>query len=111
VQAQTSLRTIKLVHTAVWAVFASAILAIPIYAWLGAWRITFFLIALVTAECLVLVFNRMRCPLTGAAARHTDERQENFDIYLPLWLARWNKHVFGTLFVLGLIVTLYRWRG
>jgi hypothetical protein len=30
----------------------------------------------------------MRCPLTGIAARYTDDRRDNFDIYLPPWLAR-----------------------
>ena len=52
---------------------------------------------------LVLVFNRWRCPLTDIAAQYTDDRRDNFDIYLPLWLARYNKHIFGWLFVLGLI--------
>jgi hypothetical protein len=28
-------------------------------------------------------------------------RRDNFDIYLPLWLARRNKAIFGALFVLG----------
>ena len=27
--------------------------------------------------------------LTDVAARYTPERQDNFDIYLPLWLALW----------------------
>jgi hypothetical protein len=33
------------------------------------------------------------------AARHTEQRSKNFDIYLPLWLARHNKTIFGALFV------------
>jgi hypothetical protein len=36
-------------------------------------------------------------------------RAANFDIYLPLWLATYNKHVFGPLFVAGILVALYRW--
>lgn len=44
--------------------------------------------------------NRLRCPLTDIAARHTADRRANFDIYLPLWLAR-SKHVFGTLYLIG----------
>jgi hypothetical protein len=43
------------------------------------------------------------------AARYTDDRADNFDIYLPLWLARYNKHVFGFLFVAGEIVVLSQW--
>jgi hypothetical protein len=44
-------------------------------------------------EVAVLVLNRMRCPLTGIAARFTEDRRANFDIYLPLWLARYNKQI------------------
>jgi hypothetical protein len=108
--ASGSLRLIKAVHTVIWALFATAIVAIPVAAALEAWTLTGALIALVTFECLVLAFNRMRCPLTAVAARYTNDRRDNFDIYLPLWLARYNKHIFGTLFVIGLLVTLYRWR-
>jgi hypothetical protein len=104
-----ALRAIKLLHTVVWAAFAAAIVAIPIAAWLGAWRLTAFLAALVAVECLVLAANRMQCPLTAVAARYTDDRAANFDIYLPLWLATYNKHVFGPLFVAGILVALYRW--
>lgn len=105
-----ALHAIKLTHTVVWAVFAGSIVAIPIAAWVGAWRVAWFLIALVSAECMVLVANRMRCPLTAVAARYTEDRRDNFDIYLPLWLARYNKHIFGPLFLIGLLVTIYRWR-
>lgn len=107
--AAVALHRIKLLHTAVWAFFAGSILAIPIAARSGHWSLTIVLIALVTVECLVLAFNRMRCPLTAVAARYTDDRRANFDIYLPLWLARYNKHIFGTLFAGGLLFTLYRW--
>ena len=31
------------------------------------------------------------------AARFTEERHDNFDIYLPLWLARHNMPIFGVL--------------
>ena len=102
------LRAIKLIHTTVWAFFAGAILAIPVAAWLEQWRLATALIAIVSVECLVLAANRMRCPLTAVAARYTDDRRDNFDIYLPLWLARYNKHIFGTLFAAGIVITLYR---
>ena len=107
--ATTTLRNIKLLHTAVWAVFAGSIVAIPILAWLEHWRQVGALIALVSVECIVLVVNGMRCPLTAVAARYTDDRADNFDIYLPLWLARRNKEIFGSLFVAGLLFTLMRW--
>ena len=82
-QPATALRLVKTIHTVVWAVFAGAILAIPVLAWYGFWFAAAALIALVLVEYLVLAFNRMRCPLTGIAARYTDGRRDNFDLYLP----------------------------
>ena len=52
-----------------------------------------------------------RCPLTDLAARYTDDRRANFDIYLPLWLAANNKRIFGSVFVAGLVVAAVRWLG
>jgi hypothetical protein len=103
------LRFIKVAHTIIWALFAGSIVAIPVLAWFNEWTLTGIIILFVLLECLVLVFNHMRCPLTDIAARYTDDRADNFDIYLPLWLARNNKIIFGTLFVAGLIFTLLRW--
>ena len=107
--ASSKLRLVKVAHTAAWAVFASAIVLIPVAARLEAWRTCGILIGLVFLECAVLVANGMRCPLTAVAARYTDDRADNFDIYLPVWLARHNKTIFGTMFVLGLVYTLARW--
>lgn len=106
---ELALRRIKLLHTAVWALFAGSIVLIPVAAWLQQWRLAFILIGLVSLECLVLALNRMMCPLTDVAARYTDNRKANFDIYLPLWLARYNKHIFGPLFVGGVMMTIVLW--
>ena len=105
----TILWQIKFVHTLIWAVFASAILAIPILTLLEdrVWALAASL--LVWAEILVLVFNRMRCPLTAIAARQTQDRRDNFDIFLPAWLARNNKLIFGSLFVAAELFLLARW--
>ena len=96
------LRFIKITHTIIWALFAGSTLAIPVLAWFDEWTIEGILILLVLLECLVLLFKGMRCPLT-------DDRADNFDIYLPICLARHNKTIFGSLFVAGLIFTLIRW--
>jgi hypothetical protein len=100
-----SLRTIKTLHTAVWGFFAGCILAIPCFAWRRHFETAWVLIAIVTIEVAVLAANRMRCPLTSVAARYTDDRRDNFDIYLPLWLARHNKLIFGALFAAGIVYT------
>ena len=57
----------------------------------------------------MLAFNGMRCPLTDVASRYTTERQANFDIYLPLWLARHNQRIFGTLYAAGVAYTAAAW--
>jgi hypothetical protein len=100
---------IKLLHTAVWAVMAAAILALP---WLGWWRKfrwAFALTLLIIGECVVLAVNGGRCPLTDVAASYTSDRACNFDIYLPLWLACYNKQIFGFLFLVGEFVVVWRW--
>ena len=61
------------------------------------------------AEVLVLAINRMRWPLTDVAEKYTEDRAANFDIYLPLWLARHNKSIFGSLFVAGELFALWRY--
>jgi hypothetical protein len=67
------------------------------------------LCAVVFCECLVVVVNRMRCPLTPIAARYTSDRRDNFDIFLPEWLARYNKSIFGSLYLFGQILVAYSW--
>lgn len=96
-------------HTGVWAFFVACIVGIPVAAALGEFRWAAILTALVGLECLALALNRGRCPLTDVAARYTEQRQDNFDIYLPLWVARYNKQIFGTLFVLGALYALAAW--
>ncbi len=98
-------------HTLAWAFFVACIVAIPVFAWTGrfGWALAF--IGIVTIEVVVIFVNGWRCPLTAVAARYTDDRRPNFDIYLPAWLARYNKEIFGTLFGAGVFVTVVRWLG
>jgi hypothetical protein len=106
-----ALRAVKVVHTLVWALFAGCIIALPVTTWRGRLDAALVLTAIVSVEVLVLAANHMRCPLTDVAARYTDERSDNFDIYLPLWLARYNKVVFGWIFVAGVLFLVARWLG
>jgi len=101
----TRLIAIKILHTAAWAFFASCILAIPVVAWARRFDQASVLIGIVAVEVLIVALNGWRCPLTAVAARYTSERQDNFDIFLPEWLARHNKTIFGTLFAAGLLFT------
>jgi hypothetical protein len=104
-----ALRGIKAVHTVIWAFFVCAIGAIWLFAATGNFEGAAWAIGVVMVEVAVLGLNHGRCPLTGVAAIHTDDRRANFDIYLPAWLAARTKPVFGTLFAAGAVFTLIRW--
>jgi hypothetical protein len=106
---QAALRAIKATHTIVWAVFVACIAGIPIAAWCGEHHAAAWLAATVFVEVLVLAVNGWRCPMTSMAARRTDERRENFDIYLPIWLARHNKLIFGALYIAGICFAFLQW--
>jgi hypothetical protein len=105
----TLLTQVKLVHTAVWIFFVACIAGVPAAAALGQFAAAAVLSGLVLLECAVLAMNHGRCPLTAVAARYTEDRRDNFDIYLPHWLARHNKPIFGTLFLFGALFALSRW--
>lgn len=106
---ERTLAAVKLLHTAVWALMAASILALPVLGWMQRFDWALALSVIVLGECAVLAMNGGKCPLTGVAARYTDERADNFDIYLPLWIARYNKQIFGTLFLAGEVFVVCRW--
>ena len=92
-----------------WALLVGCIVGLPVVALMNRldWAAT--LTFVVFAECGVLVLNECQCPVTLLAARYTDDRADNFDIYLPRWLALRNKAIFGTLFISGECVVLWCW--
>ena len=102
-----ALRLVKLAHTAAWAVLAGCVVAVPVMVGAGYFRSALACAAIVAVEVLVLAANAWRCPLTSIAERYTTDRRDNFDIYLPAWLARYNKLIFGTLYVVGLLFLLW----
>ncbi len=106
---ESALRTVKAAHTAIWAFFVACIVGAPLAAWQGRFKLAAVLIGFVALEAVVLLVNRWSCPLTGVAARYTERREENFDIYLPLWLAKYNKSIFTPLYLLGVAYSAYAW--
>ncbi|MBI1343638.1 MAG: hypothetical protein GC171_11950 [Terrimonas sp.] len=100
---------IKWVHTLIWLFFNGVIFylyyaaitnTINKWVWIG--------IALVLLEGLVLLIFKNVCPVTLAARKYSDATNDNFDIYLPNWLARYNKLIYTTLFVIVLLIIGYR---
>lgn len=109
--AERKLLAVKWLHTLVWAFFVSCIVSMPILGSKGHFRAAGIVSGLVLLECVVLVANGWRCPMTDWASRYTEDREANFDIFLPRWLAVWNKTIFSILFVLnGILIGLeYYW--
>lgn len=92
---------IKIIHTIIW-LFFNVVLFYMAYAviinkidklvWLG--------IALILLEGAVLfIFNKM-CPLTIMARKYSNSAKDNFDIYLPNWLAKYNQLIYTIFFIL-----------
>ena len=100
---------VKLVHTIIWALFVCAI-GYVMYAGIfdrvdaAVW----IAIGLVVLEGVVLLTNDGKCPLTNVGARYTTERNDAFDIFLPNWLAKYNKLIFTSIFAIGVVLVLLR---
>ncbi len=107
----TAFRAVKIAHTVVWVFFATSIFAILVSAWAGDYRLAAVFIVVVFVEVAVLALNGLRCPLTGLAARYAANPGVDIDIYIPRWLAHHNKLVFGTLYLLGILLTVVLWAG
>ncbi|MDJ0646907.1 MAG: hypothetical protein QNJ57_13070 [Flavobacteriaceae bacterium] len=100
---------IKLIHTLIWLFFVIVILyvlysgitnTVTRYTWIG--------IGLVIGEGLVLLIFKMFCPLTVLARKYSDSNKHNFDIFLPNWLAKHNKLIFTSIFLIGVILVVLR---
>lgn len=106
------LLTVKIVHTLIWLFFVTTIFYI-LYSGITNKITTFTWIAigLIVGEGAVLVLFKMFCPLTLIARKYSDSEKDNFDIFLPNWLARHNKIIFTTIYLLGVIIVIIRVMG
>ena len=106
---QHKLRIVKVLHTLIWAFFVVTILYV-LYSGIfdQITRLTWFAVILVILEGVTLIIFGMSCPLTIIARRYSDSSKDNFDIYLPNWLARHNKLIFTSIFVIALAIVLFR---
>ncbi|SIQ83685.1 hypothetical protein [Pontibacter lucknowensis] len=100
---------IKVVHTLVW-VFYNVVIFYLLYAVItnriDKW--VWICLGLIVLEGLVLlVFNKM-CPITVVARRYSDSTKDNFDIFLPNWLARYNKEIYTTIVLISVLILAYR---
>lgn len=108
-QNETKLIFVKVIHTFVWLFFNFVIFymfyavlmdKIDIWLWIG--------YSLVILEGLTLLLFKFFCPLTIIARKYSDSTKDNFDIYLPNWLARNTKLIYTSIMILIVIITIYR---
>ncbi|MBK9105137.1 MAG: hypothetical protein IPL92_11365 [Saprospiraceae bacterium] len=106
---ESKLVLIKVLHTLVW-IFFNIVIFYMLYAvivdkidrwlWIG--------YGLVFLEGLTLLAFKFFCPLTIIARKYSDSMQDNFDIYLPNWLARYTKLIYTSIVGVIVIITVYR---
>lgn len=100
---------IKIIHTLVWLVF-NVIIFYMLYTVIVNkidWRVwTGY--GLIAAEGLVLLIFKNSCPITIAARRYAASSRDNFDIFLPNWLARYNKLIYTGIVVIVIAITAFQ---
>lgn len=106
---EAKLILIKVLHTLVWIFFNVVILYMLVAAitnkldvWL--WLCYVFVIA----EGITLLVFKNICPITLMASRYSNSTKDNFDIYLPNWLAKYTKRIYTTLAVITLFITIFQ---
>jgi len=106
---ETKLMLIKAVHTLVW-IFFNGVIFYMLYAVLAdkldKWLWICF--GLVILEGLTLLLFKFFCPLTIIARRYSDSTRDNFDIYLPNWLARYTKLIYTSIVGVIVLILIYR---
>ena len=73
---------------------------IDIWVWIG--------LGLFALEGITLLLFGMMCPLTVMAKKYSDSTKDNFDIFLPNWLAKYNKLIYTSLFIVAVLILIYR---
>jgi len=100
---------IKTVHTLIW-LFFNVVIFYMLYAvitnklniWLWIGYALFFL------EGVILLIFKFFCPLTIMARKYSDSTKDNFDIYLPNWLAKYTKLIYTSILAIVIILTIYK---
>lgn len=103
------LLVIKLFHTLIWIFMVSVIFYVLYSGISGRINIlTWISAVIIIMEGAVLALFKMSCPLTILARKYSYSTKDNFDIYLPVWIARYNKQIFTLIFAIGIIIVCFR---
>lgn len=105
----TKLTIIKTVHTVIWLFYnvvifylAYAVISNKIDKWV------WICLGLIVLEGIVLVIFKKMCPVTLIARNYSTSTKHNFDIFLPEWLAKYNKLIYTSIVILIVIILVYR---
>jgi len=108
-RSQSKLILIKTVHTVIW-IFFNLVIFYMLYAaitgkldrwlWIG--------YGLFILEGITLAAFKFMCPLTVIARKYSDSTKPNFDIYLPHWLAKYNKQIYTAILVFIICITIFQ---
>jgi hypothetical protein len=100
---------IKTIHTLVW-IFFNAVIFYLLYAvvvnQIDKW--VWICLVLILLEAFVLIVFRNICPITLVARHYSQSDKANFDIYLPNWLARYNKQIYSAIVLIAIFILIYR---
>ncbi|MBX2969093.1 MAG: hypothetical protein KF803_06960 [Cyclobacteriaceae bacterium] len=107
--ARAKLIGIKLLHTLIWLFFNGVIFyllyavitnRIDRWVWIG--------LGCFAVEGLVLLIFKNFCPLTLWARKYSSSTRHNFDIYIPNWLARYNKPIYSSLLAVVIVILIFQ---
>jgi hypothetical protein len=105
----TKLILVKSLHTVIW-VFFNMVIFYMLYAalsnQLGTWLWLGY--GLVCTEGIVLLIFKLHCPLSLVANKYSESTKDNFDIYLPNWLAKYTKLIYTSLMLIIVGITIYQ---
>jgi hypothetical protein len=106
---QQKLIIVKTLHTIIW-LFLNFVLFYMAYAVIinKIDKFVWISIGLIILEWIVLLSYKWQCPLTIMARKYSESTKDNFDIYIPNWLAKYNKQIYITFFVLIICGLIYR---
>ncbi len=108
-KAATKLTHIKIIHTLIW-IFFNIVIFYLLYAVItnkiDKW--IWICLGLILLEGLVLLLFKNVCPVTIIARKYSDSTNDNFDIYLPNWLARHNKALYSSIVLAVVAILIYR---
>lgn len=108
-ESKTKLTFIKVAHTLIWLLFnfvvfymlyAAITNKLDLWLWIG--------YGIIFTEGIILIIFKSFCPVTLLARKYSDSTKDNFDIYLPNWLAKNNKLIYTLILTVVIFITVYQ---